>query len=260
MFLKKTKYQNPNDLLDSPWQYAVETKLSFFDWIGNNPDALDMFTNHMAGYTSQRGTWEDVYPIKERLLDGRDDVENIQDLVLVDLGGGAGHDLKRFAANFMPNFQKPCLVVQDLPEVIGQAKSDGSLPPTIKPVPVDLTKEPPVPGSRAYYMHSVLHDWPDSEVHKILRKMHPTLSELTSDGRMPKLLLNENILLRRGVQPQPAALDLIMMAAFASHERSHEQWRKLLWEAGYGITAIFSKIGVDEAVIEAEAVQFSQED
>ena len=254
MFLEKTNYQNPSNLLDTSWQQALGTKLSFFDWLGHNSDALEVFTNHMSGYTSQRGTWEDVYPIRERLLDENEDLGNTQDLVLVDLGGGAGHDLKRFASSFIPTLQKPCLVLQDLPEVVNQVSREGGLPPTIRPVPIDFTKEPPVSGSRGYYMHSVLHDWPDAEVRKILRQMHQTLSQKTSDGRTPKLLLNENVLLKQGVQPQPAALDMIMMAAFASHERSEEQWRTLLDSAGYRITAIFSKIGVDEAVIEAEAV------
>ena len=255
--LKKTNYQNPSSLFDTSCQYAFKTKLSFFDWLGHNPDALEVFTNHMAGYTAQRGTWEDVYPIKERLLGENEDFESITDLILVDLGGGAGHDLKRFASSFVPMLQKTCLVLQDLVEVIDQVNQNGCLPPTIRPIPIDFTKEPPCSGARGYYMHSVLHDWPDAEVDKILRQMHPTLSQRTSDGCRPKLLLNENVLLKQGVQLQKAALDMIMMAAFASHERSEEQWKTLLESAGYQVTAIYSKVGVDEAVIEAEAVQCS---
>ena len=254
-FLQKRGYTSPSGLLDTSWQQALGTDRSFFAWLGQSPEALEVFTNHMVGYTSQRGTWEDVYPIKDQLLDDPEQLGEMQDLILVDLGGGAGHDLKRFASSFVPMAQKPYLVLQDLQEVIDQANEDSGLPSSISTVPIDFTKEPPVSGSRAYYMHSVLHDWPDSAVHQILKRMHPTLSQKTADGRIPKLLLNENVLLRQGVQPQPAALDMIMMAAFASRERSEEQWRSLLEAAGYRIIGIFSKRGIDEAVIEAEAVQ-----
>lgn len=241
--------------MHSPWQYALDTKLSFVDWLAKNDEALSMFTSHMAGYTSQRGTWEEVYPVKEQLFRTDEDIRRTKDIILVDLGGGSGHDLKRFASHFLPTLQEPRLVLQDLPEVIAQAEKSEKLPPSIKAVPTDFMKESPVSDARAYYMHSVLHDWPDQEVHKILRQIHPALSQLTEDGYPPKLLLNENVLPKQGVQPQPAALDMIMMAAFASHERNEEQWASLLTSAGYKINAIFSKVGVDEAVIEAEVIR-----
>ena len=212
-----------------------------------------MFTNHMAGYTSQRGSWESVYPIQERILHG-EDIQNTKDIILADLGGGSGHDLKRFASQFLPNLEEPRLVLQDLPEVIEQAEKSGLLPGVVKAIPIDFTKEPPVSGARAYYLHSVLHDWPDQDVQRILRQIHTTLSQQTEDGYVPKLLLNENVLPKQGVQPQPAALDMIMMAAFASHERSEEQWTRLLESSGYQVNAIYSRADVDESVIEAEAV------
>ena len=172
----------------------------------------------------------------------------------MDLGGGSGHDLKRFASRFLPNSQEPRLILQDLPEVIEQAQNSGLLPSVVKAVPIDFTKESPVPGARAYYMHSTLHDWPDEDVEKILRQMRPSLLERTKGGKLPKLLLNENVLPKQGVPSQAAALDMIMMAAFASHERSEEQWMRLLESSGYKINAIYSRADVDEGVIEAEAV------
>lgn len=256
-FLKQRDYEQPTELLNGPWQYALNTQLSCFDWIGSSPEALEMFTNHMAGYTSQRGTWEEVYPFEERILLGAEDIQKSNDIILADLGGGSGHDLKRFASNFLPTAQEPRLVLQDLPEVIDQAQKSEKLPRVIKAIPLDFTKHSPVPGARVYYMHSVLHDWPDDEVRTILRQLHPSLSQRNEHGRLPKLLLNENVLPKQSVQPQMAALDMIMMAAFASHERSEEQWTNLLESAGYRILSIFSKAHVDEAVIEAEAISSS---
>lgn len=253
-FLQERNYQTPVSLLDTPWQPAVNTKSSFFEWLGQDAAALEVFTSHMAGYTSQRGTWQDVYPVRERLLHDSEGATSEQDVILADIGGGAGHDLKRFAASFFPTSHEACLVLQDLPEVINQVRRDGTLPSSMMAVPIDFTKEAPVPGARAYYMHSVLHDWPDDAVVDILKRMHPVLSRITRNGHTPKLLINENVLLKRGVPPQAAALDLIMMSAFASRERTEEQWRALLDSAGYRVAGIFSKAGIDEAIIEAEAI------
>lgn len=210
----------------------------------------------MAGYTSQRRTWDAVYPIRERLLPDYDALaagETGEDTILVDLGGGAGHDLARFAATALPpTLTRPCLVLQDLPAVLASAPP---LPPTITTTPIDFFLSAPVPGARAYYLHSILHDWPDDRARAILRTMRPALLHRTPSGRKPKLLLHENVLRGEGGQTQPAALDMIMLGAFAAGERSEGQWRALLEGAGYRVTGVWGKEGVDEGVVEAEAIE-----
>lgn len=211
----------------------------------------EMFGNHMSGYTSQRGTWHDVYPIEDRLLDSSNEV-NPADIILVDIAGSQGADLIRFATSYMPNVKEQRLVLQDLPGIIESVDRSQSLPETIKTVSMDFFKQGPVSGARAYFMHSVLHDWADPEAVQILERMRPILKQNTPDGRKPKLLLNENVLPNKGAKMQPAALDLMMAALNSSFERSEDQWRKLLDTAGYRINEIFMRTGVDEAIIEAE--------
>lgn len=99
--------------------------------------------------------------------------------LLVDIGGSVGHDLEEFHKHHPSTPGK--LILQDLPAVIGDIKG---LDPAITPMEHNFYTEqlikgevfasgPPelfgplqtligVPGARAYYMHSVLHDWPDS--------------------------------------------------------------------------------------------------
>ena len=251
-FLSKTNYVNPKSLLDPPWQYTIGTKLSYFEWPGQKPEALEMFTSHMSRYASQRGTWAEIYPIGERLLG--DCVESCsQNIILNDLGGGAGHDLQRFAKKYFTGLQEPRFVLQDLPEVITSVQHSGYLPLSIGAVPIDFIRESPVVRARAYYMHSILHDWPDEDFRNILKQIRPVLTQRTASGRVPMLLINGNVLSAKGTPPQAAALDMIMMAAFASHERSEQRWYSLLESAGYKINGIWRGAGVDEAIIEAVA-------
>lgn len=212
---------------------------------------MKIFGNHMAGYTSQRGTWEEIYPVQERLLSSSG---NEYDVILVDVGGGSGHDLARFASKFMPDAKTPRLVLQDLPEVVDPVVQANTLPPSIKVIGHSFFEPPLVKGVRAYYMHSVLHDWPDDEAIKILKALRPALLGNTADGHTPKLLLNENVLPSTGTKARPASLDLLMCAFHAASERSENQWKALLEQAGYRVVKIYADDAVEDAVIEAEAV------
>lgn len=91
-------------------------------------------------YTNPR-TWFDVYPVKERILKDLHLYFQIQprptkdsDVVLVDVGGGTGKDLLRFAEKLFPLWaeilatremelpmERPRFVLQDLPEVLEKA-------------------------------------------------------------------------------------------------------------------------------------------
>ena len=250
-FLAETSYKNPTDARDGPFQYAYQTKLGFFDWASTHPDILQNFGTHMSGYTSQRGTWEQIYPVQERLLS-----PSITDdeVVLVDMGGGAGHDLSRFASKYLPQRQTPVLVLQDLPDVISTLAAKESLPLSIKPTAHNFFESQPVKGARAYYMHSVLHDWPDTEAVKILKALHSALLVRTPSGHSPKLLVNENVLPAMGAKTRAASLDLMMCAYHAASERSEKEWRALLESAGYKITGVYVSDAAEEGIIEAEAV------
>jgi hypothetical protein len=77
----------------------------------------------MAVQASSKTMWADdgAYPVKERLGSAKED-----EVLVVDIGGGAGHDLLGFKENH-PEV-KGRLVLEELPYVIGQVdkgKLDG---------------------------------------------------------------------------------------------------------------------------------------
>ncbi|RYP08322.1 hypothetical protein DL764_001968 [Monosporascus ibericus] len=113
-----------------------------------------------AGYPVLQG----VFPVKERLIDGFEGDDGAG--FLVDIGGSIGHDIQEFLHKYPSPPGR--LILQDLPVVIGQIKS---LDEKIERMGYDFTTEQPIKGSRAYYMHSVLHDWPDDTCMKILARI-----------------------------------------------------------------------------------------
>ena len=213
----------------------------------------------MAGYRTGRPSWMDAnfYPVDENLV--RDARMEDTDVFLVDIGGGKDHDLQELCRKH-PNLPGR-LVLQDLPAVIEEAKTSG-LDESILPMNHDFFAEQPVlgvsaaltqfhylidPGARAYYMHSCLHDWPDSKAYEILTKLKPALQRGYS-----KLLINENVIPNQGAHWLSTALDMIMMAGFSSSERTEQNWRTLLERAGFTILKIWSCGPGVESLIEAE--------
>lgn len=125
-YLKKTKYQNPGNNTDGPFQYAHHTKEPFFAWLSERAEHFERFVSLMSGYRQGKRSWMDegFYPVAERL--GPDVEYDDKDAVLlVDVGGGLGHDLEELKATY-PGLQGR-LVLQDQPEVIAQTSkaSDG---------------------------------------------------------------------------------------------------------------------------------------
>lgn len=80
-FLEHTDFKNPDSAAYSNWQYMLGKNESHFQWLAEHPAVERNFANLMAGYTSQRGSWLDVYP-------GQDILENAYSSgpLLVDVG------------------------------------------------------------------------------------------------------------------------------------------------------------------------------
>lgn len=90
-------YRNPEDSLDSPFQFAHGTSLHFFTWLEKNPELQQRFYRTMtltAAGTQVVTDWgdPDFYPVKDRLLSGLDMNSVGNDFIFVDVGGGMGRD------------------------------------------------------------------------------------------------------------------------------------------------------------------------
>jgi hypothetical protein len=187
----------------------------------------------------------DFYPVRERLVDGLDDAEDA--VLLVDIGGGLGHDLAEFRRKH-PHAPGR-LILQDVPAVIEQTGVAAGLDSTIEPMVYDFHTEQPVVGARAYYLHSILHDWPDEVCASILERVAAAMRPGYS-----RLLINENVIPGTGADWQATALDLMVLSLLSSRERTEADWRRLLKGAGLRVVKIWSteKQNGVESLIECE--------
>lgn len=111
-FFQKSDYKNPGDPINGPFQHAYNTAGSCWDWLAKNPDALDRFNTFMEGGRDDTSHWTDWFPAQQQLLDGA----STDFPLLVDVGGGRGHDLLGFKQRFSIGAGR--LVLEDLPSVI----------------------------------------------------------------------------------------------------------------------------------------------
>ena len=151
----------------------------------------------MATWRAQRGPrWFDVYPAAEKLA-----VSDASSVLLVDVGGGTGHDLVAFKTKHREITGK--LIVQDIPAVVKDVKD---LPEGVEAMAHDFFAGQPVKGAAAYHLGNVLHDWPDKQALQILGKIKDAMTETS------RLLIWENVLPETGVPFLSACMDLQMMA------------------------------------------------
>lgn len=107
----------------------------------------------------------------------------------------------------------------------------------------------PLLGARAYYMHSILHDWPDEVCRKILSRIIAAMRPGHS-----KLLINENVVPSKEAYWETTGLDLLMLA-FGGKERSERDWHELLSSVGLKIANIWTAERGVESLIECELAQ-----
>ena len=223
-YLGQIGFQNPSDAFDGPFQYAMGTKSHYFEWLNSHPRDQIAFNTVMGISRMDRGEeWFEFYPVEERLRVAGDEP------LLIDVGGGLGHDLIALKAKF-PNVPGK-LVVQDLPIVIDHVKD---LPPGIEAMKHDFFSPQPVKDAKAYYLRTVLHDWPDKEVREILNNIK------TAMNKDSILLINENVLPEANVPLYPAMLDLSMMAIFSSLDRTQSHFKELLISEGFKLLKIWT--------------------
>lgn len=89
----------------------------------------------MGNTMGARNYWVDWYPVQARILDG----ESSDTPLIVDVGGGKGHDLLEFNAKY-PGHR---MILQDLESVI---ETLDDLHPAIEPVVYDFFTEQPLKG------------------------------------------------------------------------------------------------------------------
>lgn len=240
-YLKSTNYKNPTELTNGPFQFAHKTTLPFFAWLDQNPPYLSIFNNYMAAYRAGKPNWCDpgFYPI-ENLTTGFDPKES--QALLVDVGGGLGHDLLELREKHGDKLVGE-LVLQDREEVIiSLASADG-----FQAAAHDFFTPQPIIHARAYYLHSVLHDWGDEDCIRILQNLKPALKKGYS-----RILINEIVVSEVEASLASTSMDQLMLVLGAMKERTEGQWRELVEKSGLTIKSVWKYEGVAESLIEVE--------
>lgn len=244
---KQRAYKSPElGSLDGPFQQAHNTSLPFFEWLVANPPNLQHFDSFMSAYRAGKANWYDpgFYPVPERLIEGFDSTSS--DVLLVDVGGGRGHDVVSFTSQHKAHPGR--VILQDRePVIAGVLESTDSTSRSFEAQAHDFFTPQPIRGARAYSLHSILHDWSDEDGVKILQNLVPALKKGYS-----RVLLNEIVVSEERPTLAATNMDLMMLAHFAVRERTEKEWRDILGQAGLRVVRVYTYPGVAESLIEAE--------
>jgi hypothetical protein len=197
------------------------------------------FTSFMRVVRAGKRPWFDVYPVAERLKVSCD-----ADLLLVDVGGGSGHDLMSFSHAKKELGLQGAMVLQDVPSVLAHVPEEYR--DTIDVQPYDFFTPQKVVGARAYMLKHILHDWSDEDGVSILTHVRDAMKVGYS-----KMLINEIVLPDRDCDPWVANFDITMMAVVGGRERSASEWEGLIHKVGGLVLEKIWKFGSNnESIIE----------
>lgn len=226
-YFKQKGWKNPDDIDDSPFNFALGSKRGYFDYMAANPYYQDAFDTVMASpYRRDEKSWLDFFPVEEKLQ-----VQSASEVLLVDVGGGRGKDLQAFRERF-PGLQGK-LVLQDLSHVTETA----DIPCEIETQVHNFFDEQPVKSAKAYYLRTVLHDWPDKQAVEILSRIREAM------GPNSLVLIHEKAMPETNIPWMAAIGDMTMMTAFSAAERTKNEWETLLNNAGLKLTGFWKPEG-----------------
>ncbi|KAL3440633.1 S-adenosyl-L-methionine-dependent methyltransferase [Aspergillus insuetus] len=238
-YLAKTSYKEPIDFQVNNYSDSDADGLNFFGRLQQSPTHYEAFTGHMEAWTTWKTPWTKVYDTS-RLLEGAklDDGSPF----VVDVGGNTGIDISHVLRKH-PDLPAGSLVLQDLPEIIAKAQVDEKVTAMVH----DFFLPQPVTGARAYFMHAILHDWPDDKATQLLTNTRAAMTPGYS-----KLFVYDIVLPPTGASISQTTMDVNMMSLLSAAERTQGAWEKLLAEAGFRIARFWPDPQEYEMVIEAE--------
>ena len=189
-----------------------------FDYLSQNPDKARIFDAAMTG------------------IHGREtaDVLEAYDFsgipMLVDIGGGNGMNI----AALLQRYPEMKGQLFDLPHVVERAEerivAEG-VADRCQIVGGDFFEAVPSDAD-AYFMRHIIHDWDDEKALTILRNCHAAMPQ---DG---KLLIVESVIPAGNEPFGGKLLDLVMLLIPGGKERTEQEYRALLDQAGFELTRI----------------------
>ncbi|PQE06904.1 O-methyl transferase B protein [Rutstroemia sp. NJR-2017a BVV2] len=222
-YLQENGYKNPIDETKTAFQVAFNTPLGSYAWFASNPTHLAYFNAYMALRRQPDTTWLSVYPVTKEAADW-----SAEKGLYVNIGGGIGHQCAQFKEKY-PMLQGR-IVLQDLPHSVAQA-----LPtPGVENIAHDMFEPQPVLGAKFYHLRGVLHNQSPHKVRRLLENIKAAMEPESI------LLVDELVLPEASVNYIAASIDMTMLSAFASMERTEAQWREIFKEVGLQLVRTYT--------------------
>ncbi len=193
-------------------------EMGYFEYLKQNPEHARLFDEAMTGFVTMNGlavaAAYDFTPFS----------------TIVDVGGGHG----ALVETILKQNNQARAIVFDRPEVVEVAKNklaSAEFANRCECIGGDFFASIPS-GGDAYLLASVLHDWDDEKSLAILRNCRRAMSTKA------KLLLVEMVIPQGDVSFFGKLLDLNMLVNFGGRERTEQEYRKLLSDAGFQLSRI----------------------
>ncbi|RAH69392.1 putative O-methyltransferase [Aspergillus aculeatinus CBS 121060] len=241
-YLASIGYREPTSVERSNYAATDPGGMSYFARLQASPAYFEAFTGHMESWTARKTPWTAVYDTA-RLL--RESPLEEGTAFVVDVGGNTGIDIKH-AQQRHPDLPAGAFVLQDVPEIIGTSQVDEK---TLA-MAHNFFLPQPVRGSHIYFMHAVLHDWPDDKAKQILTNTRNAMRKGYS-----KLLIYDIVLPSTKASTIQATMDVQMMSLLSASERTEADWRRLLTDTGLQICRFWPDPREYEMIIEAEVAE-----
>lgn len=231
--------EGPNE--KSPFEHTFGKPL--FEFMSQNAEQKEAFDDYMAARRHVNAPqWFEIYPAKDRL--GSELKDDKDAALVVDVGGGQGHEISKFQKRF--SHLRGRLILQDLPETFTHL---DPAPDHVELMSHDFFREQPVKGARIYFLRQIMHDWPDKKCATILANIAKAM-----DPEYSRLLIDDYVLPDTGAKRREAGMDFLMMLFASGMERTRHQWEQLLDSVGLQIVKIWypAEGRGEEPVIEAK--------
>ncbi|OKL62580.1 hypothetical protein UA08_02970 [Talaromyces atroroseus] len=246
-FLASRGWKSDGEERDNAYTYAHQTGgKSIWEHLKQYPERVKALNLGMGAQTATTMWSVDIVDFKALLAPKNTDKD---DVLVVDIGGGKGHCLKRIN-NAIPDIDGR-LVLQDRLEVISDTYD---LDPTrFEKYEYNFFDPQPIKGkyisvgSRAhiYYIRRVLHDWPDHLCVGILKN----IANAMEPGKS-RLVIAEIVVPPTGGDSETGWMDLVLMTV-TGVERSAKDWEELLNAAGLKLEKIYTSPGTNHGAVQA---------
>lgn len=170
--------------------------------------------------------------------------------LIVDIGGGNGHELLEFRRRFPKPTYPGRVVLQDLPATFSHVDIAALEKDGVEVMEHDFFKPQPVNGAQFYYMASVIHDWSDADSTVILNNIKPAMKINHSSILVVDLVVPEE-----RVPHWHAMLDITLLAIMCGKERNRKELAKVVEGCGLKVLAVAvleTGEGVTEIVLEGD--------